>query len=453
MTINRSLALSSQIKNLMRTDLLHQLSVDFPFSLISGHIADKDGIVRRDRVFNPENTLLTMLVSAIQEDKSLKQSVNIFKSIFELRGKELKEKESRSLKDSIAQNQRSAEEEKIVNRGRPKLFKSKLPKSKTRELSGNTAAYSKARERLDVELVNKIFTYSTDFKDLKMNEWHGMTTFITDGTYFQMQDSKTLRAKYYVKENDGAYPQGLLQTIIQQGSGQVHAFKIGTRHQSELALVKPLINSLPKGSLLLADDLYSTYAIFGLMKNQGSHLIVPGKRDRNYTLVKKISDGDEIVLLKKTHKPDWLSNEDWATIPANLEMRRISYQLPIDVKKEHVLYSTIIDEKINKTDIILKYTTRWDIEITIREIKTIMSINIARSKTEDMMFKEMTVALTAYNMIRKIIAQSVDETDFSSQSNIFYEWIEANQDILVDKKGRVYHHWSPGRYGQPSKSN
>ena len=134
-------------------------------------------------------------------------------------------------------------------------------------------------------------------------------------------------------------------------------------------------------------------------------------------------------------------------------MRRISYQLPIDVKKEHVLYSTIIDEKINKIDIILKYTTRWDIEITIREIKTIMGINIARSKTEDMMFKEMTVALTAYNMIRKIIAQSVDETDFSSQSNIFYEWIEANQDILVDKKGRVYHHWSPGRYGQPSKSN
>ena len=49
----------------------------------------------------------------------------------------------------------------------------------------------------------------------------------------------------------------------------------------------------------------------------------------------------------------------------------------------------------------------------MREIKTIMGINIARSKTEDMVLKEITIALTVYNMIRKIIAKSVEQTDFS----------------------------------------
>ena len=57
------------------------------------------------------------------------------------------------------------------------------------------------------------------------------------------------------------------------------------------------------------------------------------------------------------------------------------------------------------------------------------------------------------DMIRKIIAKSVDKTEISPQSNIVYECFEANQGLLVDKKGRVYHHWSTGRYGSAIKAN
>jgi hypothetical protein len=303
-------------------------------------------------------------------------------------------------------------------------------------------------------LVNKVFEYSADFKkELNGKKWYGMSTFITDGTYFQMQDTPELRKKYFVKEGSNAYPQGLLQAVLSQGSGQVYAFKIGTRHQSELELVKPLIENLPEGSLLLADDLYSTYAVFCLMQKKGCHIIVPGKRDRNYRVIKKLSKGDEIVELSKTNKPAWLSKEEWDQFPAKIIMRRVTYPSVNDEQKECVLYTSIQDEQISTSEVILKYTTRWDIEITIREIKTIMGINIARSKTEDMVKKEITVALTAYNMIRKIISKSVEQTDFSPQSNFLQECFEANQNLLVDKKGRVYHHWSPGRNGQAITTN
>ena len=129
-------------------------------------------------------------------------------------------------------------------------------------------------------------------------------------------------------------------------------------------------------------------------------------------------------------------------------MRRISYASFEDENKEWVLYTTITNEKIKKEEIILKYAVRWDIEITIREIKTIMGINIARSKTEDMVLKEITIALTAYNMIRKIIAKSVEQTDFSPQSYFLQKCFETDQGLLVDRKGRVYQRWSPGRYGK-----
>lgn len=451
MTPNRSLAISLELKAIMRTNLLHNIDAGFPFDIIGIHEPVGNKKPTRDRIYNTENTLLTMLISAFNEDKSLKQSVNIFKEVFELKGAQLKDNEAMQLQQLKMDHQQSSVESK--RRGRPNLYASRLPKSKVMEVSDNTAAYTKARGRLDTGLIKKVFAYSTDFKELNGKKWHGMPVAVTDGTYFQMQDTKELRKKYYVKEGDHAYPQGLLQTILCQGSGQVLNFEIGTRHQSELELVKPLIEKLPTGNLLLADDLYNTYAIFCLIQKRGCHIIVPGKRERNYRIIKKISDGDEIVELCKTRKSEWLNKTEWDQLDDKITLRRISYTSPVEENEKWVLYTTISDEKIKKEEIILKYTTRWDIEITIREIKTIMGMNIARSKTEDMVVKEITIALTAYNMIRKIIAKSVDQTDFSPQGHFLQKCFEANQNLLVDKKGRVYQRWSTGRYGQTTEGN
>jgi len=450
MTPNRSLALSIELKELMRTDLLQNIDSDFPFELIEqNHEGKENKKTTRDRVYNTENTLLTMILSALHVDKSLKQAVNTFKEVFEYKGLKLQEAENLQLQQ--ARNLDATLESR--GKGRPNLFLSHLPKSKTMEVSDNTAAYAKARTRLDLELVNKIFKYSADFKELNGRKWHGMDVIITDGTYFQMQDTEALRENYYVKEDDSAYPQALLQSMIWQGSGQVLDFKVGTRHQSELELVRPLINELPPSSLLLADDLYNTYAIFCLIKNQGCDIIVPGKRVRKYEVISKIGDGDEIVELTRTKRPEWLSEQEWSDLDKSIAMRRISYPSQADETKEWVLYTSITDAKIKKEEIILKYATRWDIEITIREIKTIMGINIARSKTEEMVLKEITVALTAYNMVRKIIAKSVNETDFSPKGDFIQKCFEANQELLIDKKGRVYQRWSPGRYGKAAEAN
>jgi hypothetical protein len=451
MTPNRSLALSLELKSIMRTDLLHNIDADFPFEVIEKHEIAENKKVTRDRVYNSENTLLTMLLSSFNEDKSLKQSVITFKEVFEFKGSQLKEKEVLQLYE-VKENHRQVFGD-IKKRGRPNLYQSRLPKSKVNEVSDNTAAYAKARARVDKEMIKKVFAYSADFKELNGKKWHGMAVAVTDGTYFQMQDTPELRKKYYVKEGDSVYPQGLLQALLWQGSGQIMDFEIGTRHQSELELVKPLIEKLPSGNLLLADDLYNTYAIFGLLQKKGCHIIVPGKRERNYKVIRILSAGDEIVELSKTTRPDWLSKEEWNGLPNKITMRRISYASFEDENKEWVLYTTITNEKIKKEEIILKYAVRWDIEITIREIKTIMGINIARSKTEDMVLKEITIALTAYNMVRKIIAKSVELTDFSPQSHFVQKCFEADQGILVDKKGRVYQRWSSGRYGQPAEEN
>src|SRR3990172_12813549 len=240
MTSNYSLELSLQLRNLIREDLLKNMMDEFPFEKVRQM---ERGENKRDRVYNSENTLLTMLMTSFMEDKSLQNSVNIFQGIFEARSKELIELQIKNLEQEV---KRLPEEKK---RGRPKSFKPRIAKSKQTGVSQNTAAYSKARQRLNIELVEEVFNFSKVFPVESQIKWQGMITYLLDGCYFQMQDTPALRKKYYVRENDGAYPQGLLEALICQGVGYISDFRIGTRHQSELELAFKMLDSLPGNSL------------------------------------------------------------------------------------------------------------------------------------------------------------------------------------------------------------
>ena len=183
-------------------------------------------------------------------------------------------------------------------------------------------------------------------------------------------------------------------------------------------------------------------------------MIVPGKRDRNYKVIRTIGDNDQIVEISKTVRPDYVSREDWDKLPKNILLRRICYNYPTKNGMESaVLYTTVLDQTITASDIVAKYTMRWDIEISIREIKTIMDINILRSKSREMLFKELITALTAYNMVRKMIALSADNVGIPPQNDIFQKCSPFNRSLLLDKKGRVFFKWSPGRCGYADMAN
>jgi hypothetical protein len=92
-------------------------------------------------------------------------------------------------------------------------------------------------------------------------------------------------------------------------------------------------------------------------------------------------------------------------------------------------------------------------EISIRKIKTLMGINVLRGKSPDILLKELVVSLTAYNMVRKIIARPADKAGFSPRENIFQKCAGISRPLLLDRKDRVFHRRSPGRYGKTVGTN
>jgi hypothetical protein len=408
----------------------------FPEKIFERHKAGK----RRDRVFSLQGTLMTMVLTATQQDKSLKNSVSLYYGIHQ------KIRDKMFMDAQIEMEKYEHEKEKKRQVGRPRKRATVIPKSKVLDISLNTAAYSKARTRLPLELTAELYK-SSIMKGVKnqYSHWHNRRVLIGDGTYVQMQDTPELREKYKViikgEESDG-YPQGLIVTITERGTGQITTYKLSNRHKSELELFYDLIDDLPAGSVIMLDDLYNCYEIMAKCISKNIDIIVPAKRKRNYTVIKKIRSNDEIIEIKAPQsRSPWLTNP--VEIPRHIRLRQIKCVSPEG--KEYMLHSTILDQEIKAEEFQTLYLTRWDIEISIQEIKTIMDINILRSKTPDMIIKELYVSIATYNLIRQIIYNSIKEMPFSPKEDFIQKFYTLNKDIFIDKKGRVYSRWSTGR--------
>ena len=57
------------------------------------------------------------------------------------------------------------------------------------------------------------------------------------------------------------------------------------------------------------------------------------------------------------------------------------------------------------------------------------------------------------NMVRKMISESADNVGIPPQNDIFQKYAPFDRRLLLDKKGRVFFKWSPGRYGYAHVSN
>ncbi len=438
MKSNRSLAISTKIQEQNRNNIINVLEKEFPKEILSNPIYNP----MRERIFTPGTTLLTMVLTSSQKDKTLKNSVDLYYGIHQRNREEILQ---------VLQAEKQKEKEEQKNRGKRKVGRPRenilqIQKSKEKDISLNTAAYSKARTRLPVELTIELFNKSLIENPINTySHWQEHRVFIADGTYIQMQDTPELRKKYNVfhegKESPG-YPQGLIEAIIERGSGQVYSFNLSNRHVSELSLFYDLIDKLPAGCILLLNDLYNCYEIIAKCLKKNMEIVVPAKRERNYETKKIISQGDEIIEIKAPKiRSKWLKRQE--SIPDSIQLRRITCKSPEG--NDYILHTNVLKEEISKDEIQTLFLTRWDIEISIREIKTIMDINILRSKTPEMVLKELAVALATYNLIRKMIYASIKDLLFFPEEDFIYKFYTLNTNIFIDKKGRLYQRWPTGR--------
>jgi IS4 transposase len=293
-------------------------------------------------------------------------------------------------------------------------FRVERAKAGAPTISVNTGPYCKARQRLPLEPLHELVQRSGTACDGQWSTpadlWRGLWRVkLVDGVTMQMQDTED-NQKAYPQPNQQkpglGFPLVRMVALISLAVGTALDYALAPyqgKGTGEASLLGRLWNSLLRGDLLLGDRYYASYCILALLMGRGAAGLMRQHAGRkpDFRRGRRLGTRDHLILWSKPKvKPIWLSDEEFAALPAEMEVREFR-------ARGAVYVTTLLNEKkYSKKDLAKLYEQRWKIELDLRSMKTYMGMEMLRCLTPEMVEKEIAVNLLAYNLIRSEMAQA-----------------------------------------------
>jgi hypothetical protein len=292
-----------------------------------------------------------------------------------------------------------------------------------RTASPNTAGYCQARSRLRlswIEEVARALGAKLSAAERPAMRWHGRRVKVVDGTGLSMPDTPENQAVYPQSKRQKAgcgFPTMKVVGLFSLASGAFLALAKGCLDVSERALFRTLWPHLESGDVVLADCGFCGYAEFHCLREQGVHSVMRNHQRRKVglSLVRRLGPGDRLVAWHKARLgPKWMSREAWRAIPDRLTVREIHFSVAIPGfrTKSVTLVTTLVNVKrFSKQDFMDLYRRRWQVELSLRDIKTTMGMDELRCLTPDMVHKELVMYEIAYNLVRALMLEAARPSD------------------------------------------
>ena len=319
---------------------------------------------------------------------------------------------------------------------------------KKKRISSSSSAYCQARCRLELSFLKNVFKKLAGFLFSKtLENWKGFSVQVVDGTGLDMPDSPENRKAYPPrgeKVRGTSLPILNLVAVFDLFSGGAMDWESGNKHWGEQSLWKKLMKRITMpGSIILGDDYYCSYGNIATILKQDGHCIFPSEKKRNFEKIKKIGKKDWIVRLRKpvSRAKSWTQNQ-WKKFPEYIELRMIEIMIESSGFKTRKLrlFTTLTDSKLFPAeDVAALQKRRWDAELRFRDIKTAMGMNHLSCRTPEMIRKEITMFMTAYNLVRSMMLEAAQvagiqatRISFKSAAALTEEWMRV---VLLRKPG------------------
>jgi IS4 transposase len=292
--------------------------------------------------------------------------------------------------------------------------------------SPSRGTVSNARRRMPLESWNKIVKWLSEQGQAcsdKFDQWHGHRIIAVDGTSMTVSNSKELCKTFGLhKGNTGPrlYPLIKMVCLSIVDTMIIINYRIGSYKTDENTLLKPMLKTLRKGDILLADrhfagsNLYWSYMQNGLEYLTWVHqrLIVSRlKRLWSY------GQNDFVARLNISE----VYQRDNPEMPKYILARFIQTETRIRGKYQRIwLVTSLLDDKYPAGEIVKLYLKRWSIEVLFRQFKIDLSADILRSKSSTAIYKEITARICAINIVHTIMieAATTNKVDVSRISFI-----------------------------------
>jgi hypothetical protein len=293
--------------------------------------------------------------------------------------------------------------------------------------SSNTGAYSRARQRLPEEVLAELTRHTgqqllTQAPDAW--SWHGRAVKVVDGSTASMPDTQANQREY---PQPSSQEPGLGFPIVR--FVVIFALAVGTvldvafcpyqgKEHSELALFRRLHDGLLAGDVVLADRYFCSFFEIAELQRRGVDVVMRQHQKRKTDFRRGVSIGkyDQLVLWKKPQRPDWMDESTYQQYPDEMVMRELRVHVRGRYRKVRSRTITIATtlcnhEEYRKADLAELYRLRWQAELNLRSLKTVMQMDVLRGKTPAMVRKEMWAHFLAYNLIRKVMCQAAEQID------------------------------------------
>jgi len=364
---NKQLAL--QIKN--HKELMLNGSNDISLTNILSSDACQRIVIEcrefRDRIYTPLKTIFTFIKQVLSTDKSCKKAVsNIVAETLSKKGK---------------------------------------------RISNNTGPYCKARKRIPENTAHCLVKATGEIAlEKALSKWlcYGRELKVIDGSTVKMTDTKKNQLEYPQVKNQKkglGFPIMRFVVVMSLTVGVVLNYALGGysgKGTGESSLLRTIFDCVKKNDILLGDRYFPNYFLMCDLKRIGADGIFRGHYQRKYDFRTGIRLGknDHITKWKKPFKPEWMLDEQYNMYPDELDIREFKVN-------GNIYVTTFLNsKKYPKKELAQIYKRRWDVEINLNSIKTIMNMDFLSCKTPEMVRKEIGFHFLAYNFIRIIIGMA-----------------------------------------------
>lgn len=206
-------------------------------------------------------------------------------------------------------------------------------------------------------------------------------------------------------------------------------------------MLKKILGCNKANDLLIADRLYCNFFLVCDLMNQQADLVVPGHNQRRYDFRKghRLSKKEHLVTWAKPRKPLGMSQSVYEKYPKHIQIREFKLGGTIYI-------TTLLDEKkYPKKELLSLYQRRWEAEVHLNSIKTIMGMDKIACKSPDMVRKEIGVYFLAYTIIRYVMADAArqhlvppNHISFKSTLQLFNEFMPYFSTCSNQKNGEHF---------------
>lgn len=293
-------------------------------------------------------------------------------------------------------------------------------------ISSRTGGYCQARQKLPQLLCRQVSQQIVEQLRIVLNQTRSAgraNIFLVDGSSLELEHDQHLLSRYPPTTNQHGQSHWPTLRIVVMHDAETGLAQLpcwgpmnGPNAVSEQELAEKAMDALPADAVVMGDRNFGIFWLAHAAQQRNLLVVLRLTEARARKLAGPISQPGEYSVVWNASRWDGGKKKTWpatATVPGRLIAVRVGRG---NSQQWLYLFTTLADPA---ADIVQLYGRRWHIETDLRSLKRTVRLHHITAKSDDMLEKELLMAISAYNLVRAVICMAARRHDIEPRQLSF----------------------------------